>query len=249
MPASIEVSGVGYTHLATWKHDFFAATGLYEAGQRRIVVKIGRRVGFLGFPLGWIGRLLARHEADMLRRLADLDGIPRLVGMCGNDAFAHSFVPGRTLRKGERVNDDFFKRLSALLDVLHQRRMAYVDLEKPNNVLVGDDGQPYLLDFQISWPWPLGRLADTGPAWWVGRRLQQGDLYHLRKLQRRIRPDQMTPQELADSYHRPWPVRLHARLTRPLTRLRRRALANLDPDHRGGERGRSEQASAPETTD
>jgi hypothetical protein len=121
--------------------------------------------------------------------------------------------------------------------------MACVDLEKPANVLVGDDGRPYLLDFQISWPWPLGWLIHTRPARWLCRRLQQGDIYHLRKLQRRFRPDQMTARELADSYRRPWPVRVYTFLTRPLTRLRRQALSRVDPGRHEYERGHRQPES------
>ncbi|HUU82533.1 MAG TPA: hypothetical protein VM243_03415 [Phycisphaerae bacterium] len=240
MPESLDVSGVPYARVTTWKHDFFAATGLYQHAGRGVVVKIARRGGFLGIPLNWVGRLLTRHEADLLNRLGDLDGIPRLVGIVGDNVLVHAFVPGRALHKGERVDDHFFTRLSAILAELHRRGIAYVDLEKPTNVLVADDGKPYLVDFQISWPWPLGWFVRTPLAAWLCRRLQQADLYHLRKLRRRFRPDQMSPRELAQSYHRPWPVRLHARLTRPLTRLRRRALAKLDPVRYDGERGRTD---------
>jgi hypothetical protein len=126
-----------------------------------------------------------------------------------------------------------------MIATLHRRGLAYVDLEKRQNVLVGDDGRPYLIDFQISWPWPVGWFEQTAPARWLRRRLQQGDLYHLRKLQRRFRPDQMTPAELAASYARPWPVRLHRWLTRPFTRFRRWVLAKVDPKRGDRERGSS----------
>jgi hypothetical protein len=241
MPPSIEVNGHRYRHVTTWKHDFFAATGLYEGDRESVVVKIGRRRGLLGWPLDWLGCLLVRHEADLLTRLGDLDGIPRLMGVVDNCILVHAFIPGHSLRKGQRVDDDFFERLANLIHALHRRGIAHVDLEKRQNVLVGDDGRPYLLDFQISWPWPLGWMTQTWPGRWLGRRLQQGDRYHLLKLRRRFRPDQMTPEELAESYRRPWGVRAHTWLTRPFTKLRRRALARLDPGRYDGERGRTEQ--------
>ena len=252
MPARIEVDGCSYVHLRTFKHDFFAATGLYQAGRpqpKQVVLKIGRRVGFLGVPLGWVGRLLAEHEAEQFRRAGGLDGVPRLVGMWGRDAILHEYIPGHALCRGERVGDEFFERLSALLAAMHERQMAYVDLEKPQNVLVGEDGRPYLVDFQISWPWPAGWLARSVAGRWLGRRLQQGDLYHLGKLQRRFRPDQMTVEQLAKSYLRPWPVRLHQRLTRPATALRRWVLAILGSKRPDGERGRCEENPVPGAVD
>ena len=241
LPARIELNGVPYDRVGTFKHDFFAATGLYRGAGRYVVLKIGRREGFLGIPLGWAGRLLTRHEADLFGQLADLDGVPALVGVWQDDSLIHEYVPGHPLSKGEPVNDKFFVRLRAMVDVLHQRRIAYVDLEKPQNVLVGEDGRPHLIDFQISWPWPVGWPARSPLGRWLCRRLQEGDRYHLGKLQRRFRPDQLTPQELAASYARPWPVRLHRKLTAPATRFRRWVLSKVDPGHRDGERGRNDE--------
>ncbi len=243
LPTYVEHDGVVYRRVGLFKHDFFAATGLYEAGERRVVLKAGRREPFLGIPLAWAGRLLARHEADQLRRLADIEGIPALIGVWGGDVLIREYVPGHELAKGERVDDQFFPRLAAMLDAIHRRGMAYVDLEKPQNVLVGDDGRPHLIDFQISWPWPIGPLARTWPGRWLGRRLQEGDRYHFTKLRRRFRRDQLAADELTASYTRPWPVRLHRRLTAPATRFRRWVLAQVDPARKHGERGRIDETT------
>ncbi|MCP4245919.1 MAG: hypothetical protein GY778_02615 [bacterium] len=244
MPSDFQLGGNRYRHLQTFKHDFFAATGLYEGDGRRVVLKIGRRVGFLGLPLAWVGRLLARAESGHLRQVQDLDGVPELIGVWVGDSVVHDYVPGHVLSKGERVADDFFERLTGLLAAMHARQRAYVDLEKPQNVLVGDDGRPYLIDFQISWPWAIGFLTRGILGRWLCRRLQQGDRYHVRKLQRRFRPDQMTEEELAASYRRPWPVRLHRRVTRPATRFRRWVLSRVAPKRTTGERGALDDVGA-----
>ena len=242
MPDRFELDGVVYHRRRTFKHDFFAATGLYEGGGRQVVLKIGRREGFLGLPLGWVGRLLVRHEADLFRRTADLEGVPGLVGVWQSHGLVRDFVPGQALWKGRRLDDAFFTRLQALIEAMHRRGMAYVDLEKPQNVLVGDDGLPYLIDFQISWPWPIGRAAHSFAGRWLCRGLQQGDRYHLRKLQRHFRPDQLTEDELAASYTRPQAVRLYSRLTAPVIRFRRWVLAKVAPAPGPGERGRCDHA-------
>ena len=240
-PPTVEIDGRSYALVRAFKHDFFAATALYEGQSGRIVVKIGRRTCFLGLPLRWAGRLLARHEADMYRRLADVEVVPRFVGMCGLDTIAHEYIEGHPLRKGEHVPDDFFARLAEALAVIHSRDMAYVDLEKCENVLVGEDGRPYLFDFQIAWFVARKHGGALPPARWLLRRLQRGDLYHLRKLRRRTRPDQLTPEELAESYRRPFWLHAHRWLTWPLQRIRRGVLKRVDPSHRSGadgERGR-----------
>jgi hypothetical protein len=58
-------------------------------------------------------------------------------------------------------------------------------------------------------------------------RLQDGDRYHLLKHRRRHRPDTLTLEEYAESYRPGVFGRLHRRLFRPLTLLRRLILKTL----------------------
>lgn len=241
LPPTIEVEGRRYRLARVFKHDFFAATALYERDQHRVILKLQRQASFLLVPLGWVGRILAARERAAFRRLAGLPGVPRLLADFGPTGLIREFVEGSTLAEAERVGDDFHPRLRALIDAIHSRGMAYVDLEKPGNVLVGSDGLPYLFDFQISWYWPKRWGGELFPARAICKRLQKGDLYHLVKLQRRSRPDQLSPEALAASYQKPWYVRLHNLVTRPFTRLRRRILRRVDP-----QRGRGERGLAPE---
>ena len=74
------------------------------------------------------------------------------------------YIEGHPLARQERVPDAFHSRLRFQIDQLHARGMAYVDLEKCENVLVGDDGQPYLIDFQISWYLPARWGGELWPA-------------------------------------------------------------------------------------
>lgn len=236
-PSSVRIADREYRFARGFKHDFFAATALYDGDGERIVVKMGRRAPFFGLPMAWIGRWLARHEADLYRRLSDLDVVPRYIGMWGDGAIAHEYVEGHVLRRGEPVPDDYFDRLRQAIEIMHQRDIAYVDLEKCENALVGADGRPYLFDFQISWHLRRRYGGGLPPARWLLRRLQQGDRYHVTKLQRRTRPDQLSPEALAASYRRPFYVRLHRWLIQPLQRIRRGILARVDPHRDAGRRG------------
>ena len=227
MPARVMANGDPYERVRVFKHDFFAATGLYRGPKGLAVLKIGRRADFLGLPMGWAGQFLARREADLYERLHDLVGVPAFIGRVGSDAFLHAFVPGHPLQKGEPVPDSFFDQLGQLIEQIHAREMAYVDLEKRENILVGDDGNPYLIDFQISWYWPAqwgGRLL---PFRWIRRLLQASDRYHLLKHHRRVRPDQLTEEQFVQSYRPPPYIGLHRYLARPFTLLRRRTLLRM----------------------
>lgn len=236
VPDRIDWDGRSFTLRRIFKNDFFAVTSLYECSTTRIVLKIGRQTPFLGIPGRVIGRFLARREAAALTALSDVAGIPALLGRWEDTGTVREYIDGRPLRKGEPVPDDFHDRLGNLIAEVHARGMAYIDLEKCENVILADDGTPYLIDFQIAWLWPAERGGDLAPLRWLRKRLQAADRYHLLKLKRRTRPDLLTPAERDASYRRPWYVRLHTAWTRPLTLLRRAVLSALG--HRKGDRER-----------
>lgn len=245
-PAEIEVGGRTYRRVEVFKHDSWAATALYEGPASRVVCKFNRRQSLLGLPMAWLGRLLARHEARVLALLADLPNVPspcgpvRVAGRVVPNAVAHEYVPGHPLRRHEAVRDDFFPRLRDLLGEMHRRRVAYVDLHKRENVLVGDDGEPYLIDFQISLALAQRWTGVAGPAWALLRLLQQSDEYHLLKHIAKIRPDQ-TVAVAADPRRKiPWWIRAHRFIAVPFRELRRRLLVAVGV--RGGKgRAASEQ--------
>jgi len=248
LPSHIEWSREQHRLERVFKNDFFAVTALYVGESRKVVLKIGRRASFFGIPLRWIGRFLAAKERSALLSLQDIEGIPRCLGGWRDTGLVREYVEGHALARREHVPDDFHARLRALIHAIHQRGMAFVDLEKPSNVIVGDDGRPYLVDFQICWRLPRKWGGELLPARWIRRFFQRGDLYHLTKLQRRTRPDQMTPEALADSYRKPWYVRAYTVLTRPFT-LSRRAVLNLVAPRGGpGERGLVDENGASQQT-
>ena len=242
-PETIELESGTYRLAKVFKHDFFAFTARYDRTSPDqafdVVLKVGRMAWFFVVPLGWIGRLHAWHESRVFRQLDDLAIVPAFTGRWGKHGLTHAFVEGRELARDVELPDAFFATLRTGLDEVHGRKMAYVDLEKLENVLVGDDGAPYLFDFQIAWYWPRAAGGDLPPFTWIRRLAQRSDRYHLLKLQRRVRPDQLTPEELAASRRRPGIVSLHNKLARPFTLLRRRFLRRIDPGpERPGERGR-----------
>ncbi len=236
-PETVCVRDCSYRFVRFFKHDFFAATALYEGAAGKVVVKFGRRADIFGLPAEWVGRCLAWHESRVYDALVDLESVPEFLGRVGPTAIVHTFVEGRPLARDGGVPDDFFAALRSAINALHDRGMAYVDLEKPQNVLLGDDGKPYLIDFQLAWCWPREHGGETFVARWLRRRFQEGDQYHLLKLQRRVRRDQLTAEQLEASYHKPLYVRVHRRLTAPLLGVRRLLLSRLDPNHGKGERG------------
>lgn len=227
LPPEITIDGRHYRHARTYKHDFFAATAAYAGPAGQVVLKVQRQADFFGLPLAWIGRFLVRREARLLARSQTVPGVPRYCGKWGETGLVHEFVAGHPLRRHDSLDDEFFPRLSAMLDEIHGMEMAYVDLEKRENILLGDDGRPYLIDFQISWfldPHCGGR---SWPARKILKILQAADRYHLLKHWRRARPDQLSAEQIAQSGRPPFWIAWHRLLFRPLTSLRRQVLTRL----------------------
>jgi hypothetical protein len=222
-------AGQLYELVSTFKHDFFAATGLYRGPSGLTVLKLGRETDLLSVPLDWIGRLLTRHEAGIYRTLRDVAGVPAFIGLVGDHGFMHAYVAGHPLARREPVPDGFFDDLGVLLATLHARDIAYVDLNKRQNILMGDDRRPYLIDFQISLRLAADGSGRRAPLRWLLRRFQQADTYHCLKHKRRLRPDLLTPLERQGLTRLSIWIRLHRLWARPLTQLRRAVLRRLRP--------------------
>jgi len=223
LPKEITIKNHRYQHVRTFKHDFFAATGYYEptlnaspnsiGTLRPVVLKINRIQPFCKIPLSWLGRFLTRREMYILRQLEDLDQVPQLAGSWGKNGFAYLYIDGRSLDEKPSIPDNFFEELEELLGRIHQRHICYIDLNKRGNILVGADGRPYLIDFQISMTWNRsGRIC---------RRFQKEDHYHLLKHKRRLRPDLLSPSQREESYRRSIWIQIHRILAKPFRFLRR----------------------------
>ena len=226
LPKSFILNGIPYQHEKAVKHDFFAATAFYlsSAGER-VVLKIGRTQDYAGLPLLWLGRWLCNREIRFYQACQDLPNVPKFLGRVGKTGFVHAYVPGHPLSKEQPIPNDFFDDLAQLLQELHRRNIAYVDTNKPQNILQGDDGRPHLIDFQISFD--LHDFGDNVITRALLRRLQKEDLYHTLKHKRKLRPDLLTPDEAARAKEVSWFIKLHRFITKPYFLIRRRTFKRL----------------------
>jgi hypothetical protein len=226
LPPSFDLDGVTYRHEKTIKHDFYAATGFYLAPTgERVVLKVGRTQDYAGIPLRWLGKFLCRREVRFYLACADLPNVPRMLGRVGPTGFVHAYVPGRPLSREHPVPDRLFDELFALLQTLHDRNIAYVDTNKPQNILQGEDGRPHLIDFQISFD--LHDFGDNFITRALLRRLQKEDFYHILKHKRKLRPDLLTEEEKARAKKVSAFIKAHRFLTRPYFLIRRRIFKRL----------------------
>ena len=201
-PTELVVASCRYRLVRVFKHDFWAATSLYQAIEPaeipRIVVKFYRQQMFWGLNLEWVGHFSREHERMIYQALEGIEGIPRCVGCIGQAGIAIEYIEALPLDHGLTLPAGYFDQLRRIFDQVHERGVAYVDANKRSNMLVGVDGKAWLIDFQISIRrrddllWPLQAISA-----WAVQYMQEKDLYHLYKHKRRLAKAELRPEEEA----------------------------------------------------
>lgn len=177
----------------------------------------------------WFRRLLAPllviREVRALKKLDAVTGVPRLYHVYNRYAFLIGSIrcsPASQIQKGV-LGDDFFERMIAVLDDIHEKGVAHCDLRSAGNTLVTDDHQPWLVDFVASihqsshWNF-IGR--------WVFEQFVEADYGAVLKLKKRLAPQLLTKDEFKRLEH---PRSMVERLGRKMGKSVRFVTRNLFP--------------------
>ena len=230
LPQEVEAMGVSWRFVKLFKHDFFAATGLYEnQNGGGAVLKVQRTYPLWGLPMKWLGKKVANHEIRIYEKLQGVRGVPAFLGRVGATGFLHEFIPGVDLHAKLPLTAEFFAELETLFRELHQRHIAYVDSNKRENILYGDDGKPWLIDFQISFECKKGD-RDNFLAKMMLRKFVRADWYHYYKHKTRLLPEVCTAEDFEKAKRRGFLHQLHRLVARPIIRVRRMFLSRYDLD-------------------
>ncbi len=111
-----------------------------------------------------VAHVLLVRERRALSALGDVQGVPRLLERAEyasapsadgsvpriEEVLLRSWLEGRPLWEAGELPSDFFERLADLVEELHARGVCHNDLHKEPNVLVGREGRPALVDFQLA---------------------------------------------------------------------------------------------------
>jgi len=108
-------------------------------------------------PRSWLvrqtlGRWLIRRETAAYRACSGIPGIPTFLGRLGPFTLATRWISARPLAQipDERIDGACFTRLAEILDALHARGIALVDLHH-RDVLVSETGTVHLVDLAMAW--------------------------------------------------------------------------------------------------
>ena len=125
-----------------------ADISLFRKDGETWVVKDFRHCPF-GVRQTW-GIYMAGRELSALRRLSGIAGFPEDAFRLDRYAIAYRFVPGGEIGQADPglLTPGFFESLEALVERMHGRDIAHLDIRTGGNVLVTDRGAPLILDFQ-----------------------------------------------------------------------------------------------------
>jgi RIO-like serine/threonine protein kinase len=149
-----------------------------------------------------VGRFLIWRESKAYRRLRGLEGTATFYRAIDGLALVIEEVSGKNmeeLEKGERLPEDFFEELRALAGRIHRRGLAHCDLKRAPNILLGNNGKPYVVDWSASISQREFRFF---PFNRIYQRFILDDLNAIIKLQLKHVPDSIDPDEKRRYYHR-----------------------------------------------
>lgn len=171
-----------------WKPDVLLVRG--DSGN--VVVKDYRARDrfyrfFIGIPSVW-------NEARIYGKLQGVSGIPRYVGTLDRYAGVIEFIEGRTAAecKPGELPRDFFSRVEGVVHTIHDQGIVVCDLRNKKNVLVSNQGDPFLIDLSTAFErgWKLNFIRNT-----LFGIFYQDDLLGMIKLKRHLSPEEVTPEE------------------------------------------------------
>jgi predicted Ser/Thr protein kinase len=162
-----------------------------EVRDQTLMVKDVRRKSF--FSRWTLGLWLIRKEWKIYFRLAGIKGIPKAVERIDRFAFAMEFVSGRPIERGETFPPSLFSDLERLLRDVHSRGVVHLDLRHKGNILLSEEGEIYVIDFNSSFSF-RGKGLFRRFLFPILRWVDYGGLL---KLKQRVSPSLMTPEELS----------------------------------------------------
>lgn len=156
-----------------------------------------------------IGPILIRREYGALVKLSGAKGVPQIESKIDKCAIAMEHISHKTLGEipEDSIGNDFYYELAKIVDEIHKRGVAHCDLRSRGNVLVGEDGKPYVVDFAACVY--LGRGINPFTRW-LFYQFVEADKNAVIRLKKKFSPGHLSETEKAEIAH-PMPFEKQAR--------------------------------------
>lgn len=207
------------------KKDLFGEVWLQDSDSGPSIVRDTRPARWW---LKWLARSLLRREARGLAAMEGIAGVPELLRV-DKDRLTRSYIAGAPLHMGSPAGRTYFASAARLLRRMHRAGVVHNDLAKEPNLLVGDDGQPAFIDFQLAWHSSgRGRLF---------RIAAHEDIRHLLKHKRTYCADALTQRERRILAKPSYLSRVYMGLVKPVYLFVTRRLFGWSDREGAGDRG------------
>jgi len=184
---------------------------IVEEGGKKAVVKDFSRQGWLYRNI--VGRMLIWRERKAYEMLKGIQGVPCLYRTVPGKALIIEAIDGQDLRdfegelismaeggaessameeKRKLLSPVFFADIKKLVDEIHGRGVAHCDLKRTPNIMIGEDGRPYIVDWAAFMAKSEARIFPLNILY---RRFLQDDYISITKLKVNNRPDLATEEE------------------------------------------------------
>ncbi len=194
---SLTLSDISKKHCGILRKPSSTSPAVWQIEENGVsaIVKDFRFNGFLFRNTA--GRFLIWREAKAYRRLKGVKGVPAFYKTLEGLALIIEEVQGRDIESLEVVSglsEDFYKDLRLLIEKIHSRGIAHCDLKRAPNIILGNDGKPYIIDWAAS----ISEYeCGFPPLRYIYKRFIQDDLNAITKLKLKYCPEQVSPEEKA----------------------------------------------------
>jgi len=168
-----------------------------DENRERAVVKDFSVNGFL--YRNTAGRFLVWREKTAYEKLEGIKGVPIFYRSINGLAIVMEEIRGKNLKdvhKTTGIPEKFYADLYDLLNTIHEAGLAHCDLKRAPNIIAGDDGMPYIVDWSAS---ISKREFRFFPLNLIFKRFVRDDLDAIIKLKLKYSPE-LVSQEEKDTY-------------------------------------------------
>jgi len=164
-----------------------------EENGKKAVVKDFSVNGFMYRNI--IGRFLIWREKKAYEKLDGIKGVPIFYRGISGLALIIEEIPGKNLmavHKSTGIPEQFYSDLYSLLKTIHEVGLAHCDLKRSPNIIFGDNGKPYLVDWSASISKEEFGLF---PLSLIFKRFVRDDLNAIIKLKLKYNPEMVSTEE------------------------------------------------------
>ena len=176
-----------YSIIKTLKTDMFGIISLATYQQQTVIVRD------LNIKNKWykiVAKYLNYNEVIILQKINRLNSpnFPQLIKSTPNYTI-RSFISGTPLNQyPKKLNEAFYNKAFEIVQRLHRNGIVHNDLEKAENWIVMDNGEPAIIDFQLA--------KHFSKKTFFFKLLKKVELRHIIKSKKRFCSSPLSPSEL-----------------------------------------------------